>query len=72
MEEKLSVFAENLNMLLNERSITKYRLAKDIGVSKQTVSNWCSGHSEPKVTELKKLADYFDISMDILSGRKEY
>ena len=49
-----------------------YRLAKDLKFSQQTVSNWCYGISEPKLSQLVKLADYFEVSIDHLAGRKDY
>lgn len=65
-------FYENLNALLREDRISMYRLAKDLKFSQQTVSNWCYGISEPKLSQLVKLADYFEVSIDHLAGRKDY
>ena len=65
-------FPEVLQDLLQENRISMYKLAKDIHVSQQAVSNWCTGASEPKMSHLLKLADYFEVSLDCLVGRKEY
>ncbi|HBF44575.1 MAG TPA: XRE family transcriptional regulator [Clostridiales bacterium] len=62
------VFVERLNKLLSENKITKYKLAKDLKVSKQTVLYWCNGINEPKISYLKQLAEYFDVTADYLLG----
>lgn len=65
-------FAQRLTQLRNMRGLSKYQLAKDIGVNKQTISFWEDGINEPKISYAIKLADYFDVSTDYLLGRKEW
>lgn len=67
----MTVFEERLNALLKENKISKYRLAQEIGVSKQTVLWWCHGINEPKISYLKKLAIFFDVSSDYLLGLED-
>lgn len=67
----MDIFAIRLNTLINENKITKYRLAKDIKCSKQSVSNWCDGVSEPKITYIRILAKYFDVTADYLLGLED-
>lgn len=67
----MDIFAIRLNTLINENKITKYRLAKDIKCSKQSVSNWCDGISEPKITYIRILAKYFDVTADYLLGLED-
>ena len=64
----MDIFTIRLNKLLKENKTTKYRLAKDLGVNKQTVSFWCDGINEPKISYLQKIALYFDVSADYLLG----
>ncbi len=64
----MEVFTQRLKELINENGISMYRLAKDIGVNKQTVIFWCDGMSEPKISMLKKLAEYFNVTADYLIG----
>ncbi len=72
LEKKPKPFYEILAALLKENRITMYRLAKDLGFSQQTVANWYYGISEPKLSQLVRLADYFEVSIDHLAGRKDY
>ena len=67
----MEVFVERLNKLIKDNKITKYKLAKDIGVSKQAVLWWCDGINEPKISYLQKLATYFDVSADYLLGLED-
>lgn len=64
----MDIFAERLNKLIKENKITRYRLAKDIGVNKQTIVFWCEAINEPKISYLIKLAKYFSVSSDYLLG----
>jgi transcriptional regulator with XRE-family HTH domain len=67
----MEIFAKRLNQLIAEYRITRYRLAKDIGVNKQTVVFWCEGTNTPKINYLYDLAVYFDVSADYLIGLED-
>ena len=67
MEIKLS---ENLNLLMKEQNLKQTVLAKKIGVSQSAISAWLLEKKEPSITSLWKLADFFDVSIDELIGRK--
>lgn len=53
-------------------NLSQRRLAKEIGTSQANLSRWEQGIIEPSVMECWKLADYFEISIDVICGRKEY
>lgn len=63
-------FAENLRQLIGQKSIS--RVAKEIGIPQQTLSRYILKQREIGIENLCKLADYFDVSVDYLVGRKEY
>ena len=67
----MEIFVERLNKLIKENRISKYKLAKDIGVSKQAVLWWCDGINEPKISYLKNLAEYFEVTADYLIGLED-
>jgi len=64
----VDIFAKRLNKLIGENKITRYKLAKDLGVNKQTVIFWAEGINEPKISYLLMLAQYFDVTADYLIG----
>lgn len=43
---------------------TPYQVSKETGISQTAFSNWKSGRSEPGLESLKKLADYFGVSIE--------
>lgn len=67
----MEIFVERLNKLLIENKITKYKLAKDLKVSKQTVLWWCAGINEPRISFLQKIAVYFNVTSDYLLGLED-
>lgn len=67
----MDIFAVRLKSLIKDSHITMYRLAKDLNSSKQSVINWCNGTSEPKISYLRALAQYFDVTSDYLLGLED-
>ena len=65
-------FAEQLNSLRQENSLTRAQLAEKLNVSVRLVSYWESGQRECDFDMLIKIADIFSSSIDYLLGRKDY
>lgn len=60
-------FPTRLRNLINEsKDITQDKVAEIVGVTRQTVGNWCNGDSSPDAAALCKIADIFDVSIDWL------
>ncbi len=55
---------EKYEELLKETGKTSYQVSKDTGIGENTLSNWKTGRSKPKVDKLKKLADYFGVGVE--------
>lgn len=55
---------QKFEKLVNARGITAYRVAKDLELTPTVFSDWKSGKSKPKVDKLKKIADYFGVSIE--------
>lgn len=61
-------FAENLARIQAERGVTNYRIAKEIDVNQTSIVNWKNG-TKPHPRNVKRLADYFNVSVDeLLAG----
>lgn len=57
--------------LLKSHNISTYRVAKSTGIAPSTFSDWKSGRSVPKADKLRKIADFFEISVDsLINGDK--
>ena len=64
-------FAVRLNELLTENKISKRELAKKIGGSATSISDWSTGKIQPTVENVYLIAEYFQISADYLIGLKD-
>lgn len=59
---------ENIRAYRKKMSLTQEQLAEAMGVSVATVSKWEGGSICPDVIMLTELADFFQISVDVLLG----
>lgn len=62
---------QKLRELRKAKGLTTTELGKIIGCSNPTITNYELGNRKPDPDTLKKLADYFEVSVDYLLGRKE-
>ena len=51
--------------------LTQEFVAEQIGVKRYTYAKWEQGRAEPSMQDLRKLADFFDVSIDYLLGRTD-
>lgn len=58
----------NLKKLRDKKKISQIALSMKIGVSQEIISQYELGTSLPTVTNLIKLADYFNCSLEYLLG----
>lgn len=61
-----SKFSFILKKLLTDNKLSGAELGRKIGVSKETISQYCKGNVEPKSGILIKLANFFGVSCDYL------
>lgn len=60
---------KNLKKLRLENNLTQEELAKIINKSSVAYGYYEAGRNEPDIETLKKIADYFDVSLDFLCDR---
>lgn len=63
-------FSQTLAILMNQHSVTAYKLAKEIHVHQTTIKNWLTGKTKPNEEKIKLIADYFNVSTDYLLGKE--
>jgi len=51
---------------MKTRKMSYEELAKELGMSRTSLSQKCNGHTEFKASEMRKLAEIFDESLDTL------
>ncbi|WP_317368254.1 XRE family transcriptional regulator [uncultured Tyzzerella sp.] len=59
-------FSKNLKNLRLSNNLTQQKLAKDLNVSRQTISNYENETNEPDFYMIAKIAQYFNCSIDSL------
>ncbi len=65
-----SELAENIKNFRKDRKLTQEQLAEVMGVTTGAVHKWEAGSSIPDLSIIMELADFFDVSVDVLLGFK--
>jgi transcriptional regulator with XRE-family HTH domain len=60
----------NLINLRKAKKVTQVEMANNFGVSRVTYARWESGISKPSIDDIERMADFFDVSVDYILGRK--
>ena len=66
-----AAFGEQLKTLLEERDMSQVELAQALHLGKSTVSQYISGTRTPDLSTLKRIAEFFAVSLDFLLGQAE-
>lgn len=69
--EQGKIIAKNLKRLAYDHKKTQAEIARDLGISKTTLSSWMSGYRVPRVANVDRLAKYFNcLRSDIIEPRE--
>lgn len=68
MAEEL--FPYRLRQLREQRRMNRAALSECCGLSKNAISRYERGEREPTMSALIAIADFFEVSVDYLLGRK--
>ncbi|RKI38170.1 XRE family transcriptional regulator [bacterium D16-51] len=58
--------------LLEEKGVKTAAVAKETNIHPSTFSDWKKGKSSPKLDKLHKIADYFGVNVDWISGKSDF
>lgn len=64
------MFYDLYDSLCKQAQKKPYTVAKEIGLTNSNVAQWKKG-STPRPEVIKKIADYFDVSVEFLLGQNE-
>ena len=56
----------NIFTLMDNHGITAYKLSKETGISESVISRWKSGEQSPSISNLVKVAHYFNCGLSDL------
>ena len=66
------MFSNRLKELRIEHKLTQLALAQQLNVAQSAVANWESNNRMPDFVMMNKIADYFNVSLDWLTGNSDY
>ena len=73
MQEKYNdAFPARLRKLIDDRGTTITAVSKELGISRQAVSQYADGTAQPNVDKLVSIAKFFGVSSDYLVGLSNY
>lgn len=64
-------FSQRFKQLRIEKQISQIQIAEVLGISRRIVQNYEADTSEPTLSKLIIIAEYFDVSIDYLVGRTD-
>ena len=66
---KVAEFGKRLRELRKEKGMTQLQLGAQLNVTKMGISHWERGDSQPDLDQLKRIAEYFEVTTDYLLGK---
>jgi transcriptional regulator with XRE-family HTH domain len=71
--KKTELLAENLSALIKQKNLNASKVAQDLQLPVMTIRRLMLGQTtDPRLSTLKMLADYFNVSIDALTGEVSY
>ncbi|WP_161979579.1 helix-turn-helix domain-containing protein [Streptococcus sp. S784/96/1] len=65
------MFQERLKDLRIKAGLTQKQVAEHFNIKQPTYAQWENGRTKPKEATLKKFAQYFNVSIDYLTGKSD-
>lgn len=59
-------FNKKLEALMAQKGLTQLALSSQLGIAQTAISQWLRGVNEPSRRSLKKVADFFNVSVEML------
>ena len=60
------MFNDNIVRMRKEKGLTQVGFAKDLHVTQSAISHWESGRSIPDAIQMRRIAEYFGVTVDDL------
>lgn len=65
------MFKDRLKSIRKEKGISQYKLASDLHVAQSTIAGWENGNREPDFEMIKRISEYFHVTIDYLLGKSD-
>ena len=63
---------KGLRIIRKKRNLNQLKVAIDLNISREALSHYENGKREPSIEMLKKLSQYFNVSIDFLINGEEF
>ena len=71
-EQAKRLLSRNIDDILHRKGWSRYRLAKESGISEQTISNIINEHHEPRLSVVATIASTLGVTTNrLISGNRE-
>ena len=61
-----------LKIIRKKKKLNQLKVAMDLNISREALSHYENGKRSPDIQMLKKLSEYFDVSIDFLINDSEF
>ena len=61
-----------LRIIRKKKNLNQLKVAMDLSISREALSHYENGKRNPDIQMLKRLSEYFGVSIDFLVNGKEY
>ena len=61
-----------LPLIRKQKNLNQLKVALDLNISREALSHYENGKRSPDIEMLRKLSEYFDVSIDFLINGKEF
>ena len=67
----MSIFSDRLKECRKKAGVSQEDAAKCLEIAYSTYRRYEQGGTEPSISEATRMADFFGVSLDYLTGRKD-
>jgi len=61
-----------LKSIRKQKNLNQLKVAMDLNISREALSHYETGRRNPDIEMLRKLSEYFNVSIDFLVNGKEF
>ena len=61
-----------LKIIRKQKNLNQLKVALDLNISREALSHYENGKRSPDLQMLRRLSEYFDVSIDFLVNGEEY
>ena len=62
----IKTVTKNIFQIMDKKGVTAYKLSKETGISESVISRWKSGEQSPSISNLVKVAHFFNCGLSEL------